>query len=122
MTEQDGPSLRSRVLIALLCFQLPLAVLREKLRELPWDSSADQVKLTPAHVLHVLSECKAGKIDLADVSAWAELIESREDIGLSARAADDLRAFIFEAANPEINVFGPERYQVWVDKLSVYGD
>lgn len=111
-------STRRQVLTELLDFRLPLDVLREHLRELPWDSAADEVELTPAHVLHVLSEANTGRISPADVSSWAELIESREDIGLSSQAESDLREFVFEAANPEITSFAPERYRTWIDRLS----
>jgi len=95
-----------------------LDVLREKLRELPWDSSTDLVELTRAHVTHMLAEAQAGNLNSSDISAWAELIESREDIRLSEQDSDDLREFVFEAANPEINSFAPQRYQAWMDRLS----
>jgi hypothetical protein len=118
MTENDSTSTRRQVLAELLDFRLSLDVLRERVRTLPWDSAADEVELTTAHVLHVLSEAEAGKLSPTDVSSWAELIESREDVGFSARAANELREFVFEAANPEIASFGPERYRAWKDRLS----
>lgn len=118
MTDQGDISTQKQVLTELINFQFPLDVLRDKLRGLPWDSATDQVELTPAHVTHVLAEAQAGNLSSSDVSAWAELVESREDIGLSEQTSDDLREFVFEAANPEINSFGPQRYQTWIDRLS----
>ena len=118
MTDQGDISMRRQALTELINFQFPLDVLRDKLRGVPWDSAVDQVELTPAHVRHVLAEAQAGNLSSGDVSAWAELVESREDIGLSEQDSDDLREFVFEAANPEINSFGPQRYEAWIERLS----
>ena len=116
--EHAGASTRRQVLNDLLDFQSPLDLLRGRVRALSWDSDVDEVELTPAHVLHVLSEVEAGKLSLNDVCSWAELIESREDIGFSERSVDALRQFVFEAANPEINAFGSENCRAWKDRLS----
>jgi hypothetical protein len=109
---------RRRILSELLEFNAPIDALRERLRELPWDADSDELQLLPDHVVHLLAAAKAGEVQPADVSSWAELVESREDIGMPDESDDLLREFLFEAANPEINNFGPACYQVWIERLT----
>lgn len=112
---------RQQVLTDLVNLQMPVEVLRSRVQELPWDSPVDEVELTPGHVLHVLALVDEGVLSPAEVSAWAELIESREDIGFSGQAAAELRNFIFEAANPEINNIDASALHVWRERLSASG-
>ena len=91
---------RRSTLEDLFALRRPLAAVRTQLAEHPWDSKQELVTLLPVHVVGVLDRFAAGEITAADVEAWAEAIECREDVAL---ANEVVAQALFRLANPLIN-------------------
>jgi hypothetical protein len=45
----------------------------------------------------------AGRLSPADLTAWADALESRDDVAFAAGSDELLREFLFVFANPEAN-------------------
>jgi hypothetical protein len=82
----------------LLHFRRPFAEVTFDLSAFSWDSAEDLVTLQPEHIAAVLDRFLAGAISETDVEAWANAIESREDIGLLQPSP--VAEAIWELANP----------------------
>ncbi len=91
--------MRKELLKQLLLFQQPLAVINKKLSQLPWDSN-EVVELQISHVINALQALLDGKVSKIDFELWANIIEGRDDIILEEAFANELKKFIYEAANP----------------------
>jgi hypothetical protein len=90
---------REEVLNALLSLSRSTSQIRQELSAFDWDAEREIVALAASDVERALVMAASGRISTAELSAWAEMIEGREDIA----QADTLREFVFEIANPEIN-------------------
>lgn len=91
---------RKPVIEALLTCPADLGSLQEDLAALPWDSDAPVAILRCAHVVSVLERYLAGNRASEDVSAWAECIEGRDDIGHEPAMDEVMLEIIHELANP----------------------
>ncbi|MFT4054916.1 MAG: hypothetical protein QM681_10450 [Novosphingobium sp.] len=90
---------RIDALNSLISFDLPLDALSVALQAFAWDwSEPPLARLDGGAVVAVLRRWTRGEITDADVEAWANLLEGREDVAFDATAA----TAIFDLANPEL--------------------
>jgi hypothetical protein len=111
--------IRTQVLEALLRLERSPAELARDLSAFGWDwDSTPLVVLTREGALGVLRAAIDGRIPLAHVEPWADLIEGREDIGLEGGAEDVLTQVVFELANPELTDRAEEDVvREWIGRL-----
>jgi hypothetical protein len=110
---------REQLLLELLSPQRPIKLISEDLSRYQWDSDAELVTLERSHLKSVLGSFVAGQLTAADVQTWAETIEGRDDIGLEAGHAEQLKSIIFELATPAINrPLSPVLGKLFIDRLS----
>jgi len=95
-----GPRQRREVLADLIGLRSSLDTAIAAVRELPWDSDVELVQLARTNVEDLLHRYLRGELSAADLEAWANAVESREDIGLEHGHEELLGAFLFETANP----------------------
>jgi hypothetical protein len=89
-----------------------------RLKRFPWDSDTELVILTRADALRLLDEYLQGKLTSDSCTEWADAVEVRNDIGLEEGYEDLLKDFIFELANPKINVpLTPSSAGKWKTRL-----
>lgn len=99
-----GHDHRRRELVARLVeAQGPLDRVRHELSSFGWDCDEPLVTLERKHVAAVLRRYLQRDLTAAEVHAWADAVEAREDIGLAERDAPLLRHTIFILANPALN-------------------
>ena len=101
----------------LVALAAPVALLKSELAGWPWDSEP-LVTLTAKDATSVLARCLEGEISLAELRAWADVLEARDDVALQASCRDDLRQLQFEFSTPEL--FQPVTVEVvkaWLDRL-----
>jgi hypothetical protein len=94
---------RAELLSDLLEASRPMDELGRELKALVWDSDDELVVLTPDHLKSVLVRYVGGQLSGDYVSAWAEAIEGRDDIGIEETSREKLSSMIFELANQRIN-------------------
>ena len=82
----------------LLHFSRPLADVTHDLSAFSRDSEHELVTLESGHISAILDRFLAGDISDADVEAWANAIECREDIGFPQPSP--VAEAIWELANP----------------------
>lgn len=70
------------------------------LSRFPWDSAGEMVTLTRFDILRVLERFTRSQLSAADIEAWANLIEGREDIAYDPQYADAVQEAIYCLANP----------------------
>ena len=93
---------RVSVLSDLITCGKPIDVLAANVSDLGW-SETPVVVLTTDHILSVLRRFQEGELTAADVEAWADLIECREDIDYQPERDEDIVEAIFVLANPVLN-------------------
>jgi len=91
---------RTRALQDLIACRLPLEVVVERVRGFPWDSETRLVSLQVAHIMAVLRRFVDGDLSAAQVVAWAEALEGRDDVEFANDIVLDL---VFRLSAPEIN-------------------
>jgi len=94
---------RVRVLKSLVALDQPLLEIIESLRRFSWDSDKDLVILKIEDLAAILDRFLAGDLSDSEVEAWANAIESREDIGFDEVGEDLIRDVIDRLANPELS-------------------
>ncbi len=92
---------RRSLLGRLVRFDLPIEDSIAMLRAYGWDSQEELVVLSAADAIRILERYLRGELTARQVAYWAELLEMRNDVGLEARWADELRRLIAVLANPE---------------------
>ena len=93
---------RVSVLSDLITFGKPIDVLVAIVGDVGW-SETPVVVLTTDHILSVLRRFQAGELAAADVEAWADLIECREDIDYQPERDEEILEAIYVLANPVLN-------------------
>jgi hypothetical protein len=114
MTERT----REELVRELVALAAPVAQLRSELAGWPWDSEP-LVTLTAKNATNVLARYLEGEVSLAELRAWADVLEARDDVALQTSCRDDLRQMLFELSTPEI--FQPVTVEVvraWLDRLA----
>ena len=84
----------------LLNLTVPISVAANELASVPWDSAMPLVPLLPAHILGVLTKFISGATSAAEVEAWANVIECREDVDYSSKSP--VGVALHELANPAL--------------------
>ncbi|WP_296002834.1 hypothetical protein [Rugamonas sp.] len=85
---------------SLLDFSLPLQDSLRQLASLDWDYEGAAATLRKEHIAAVLARYRAGQLGAADIEAWADAVEGRDDIDFEMADARLLKDLIFELANP----------------------
>jgi hypothetical protein len=93
----NSPATRKTLVERLVRFEGALASTMTALHEFGWDCDEELVSLKPSHIGSVLNRYLSGSVADAEVEAWANAIECREDIEFG-----DLIEIVFELANPAI--------------------
>ncbi len=93
---------RVSVLSDLIAFGKPIDLLAAIVSDMGW-SETPVVILTADHILSVLRRFQAGELTAADVEAWADLIECREDIDYQPERDEEILEAIYVLANPVLN-------------------
>jgi hypothetical protein len=83
-----------------LTFSTSIEELKKSLSQLDWDEENVTVTLQFSHVARVLARYVEKGLSTNDIEVWANLIESREDIGFDARNETAIAEIIYELANP----------------------
>lgn len=111
---------RQEILMRLLRFAAPIETLERDVRDLSWDyPEEDIVLMSPSMAVAVLSRVIDGEMPADDIFRWADLLEGREDVGLVGGQEGDLREFLYQASNSEINDMDLDRLIRWRNTLSV---
>jgi len=99
MNTDERTELRQIALQDLVLLTSPLSAVQHSLRDLAWDSP-DVWMVEKQHVLSILHRFEQDDIAAADVKAWANAIELRDDIGYDRETA--VWDVLFELANPTL--------------------
>jgi hypothetical protein len=75
---------REQLLTELLSPRRPIELIWEELSQFPWDSKSELVVLKRTHLKAMLDNIIADQLTVADIEAWAEALEGRDDTGLEA--------------------------------------
>lgn len=95
----------------------PLADLRAELASFPWDTEAPLFTLHSDHVIAILERYLRGELSAAEVEAWAEILEVREDVGY-ANDEQKVRSAIFLLANPSLDgTLTPDRARALLEAI-----
>jgi len=95
-TDQDA--VRRSLLAQLVEWTQPVAALRARLAELPWDFEQLLVTLERRHVEAAVDRVRLDRATLADLVEWADALECRDDIACS----DIVRDLVHVLANPTL--------------------
>lgn len=99
MSEADAR--RVALLRDLVELTVPASDSQRALRGLPWDAD-ELVELGVSHVLAVLRRFSAGELDAAEVVAWADAVDLRDDIGRTTGEESVVNDVLLEISSPEI--------------------
>ena len=95
---------RAEILRELARFETPIEPLLQELKSFGWDwSGAPLLLLTKADLFRVIDRFLAGQISAAQLQAWAENLEVREDVAFDEREAELIDGILFRIATPMIN-------------------
>jgi hypothetical protein len=94
---------RADTLKALLEFVEPRDQILADLHPFEWDSDVELATLLRANVIQILRRFVAGALTCDEVEDWANLVESREDIGFEPGHDALVRDVVFQLANPLLN-------------------
>jgi hypothetical protein len=101
--------------IALLDAQRPLPELQAELAAFPWDCEHELASLSSRHIQNVLTRFLEGALSPAQVEAWANAVEGREDVTISPGLVQDA---LHELANPQLTEsFTVNRARHWLLEL-----
>lgn len=118
LTDTDRIALRREALRDLVLFVSPIASVQRSLRDFARDSD-ELSMLEKQHVLSVLKRFEDGEIAAADVEAWANVIELRDDVGYDRETA--VWDVLYELANPTLTeILSRERADVLASVLKGY--
>lgn len=98
--EIRGVITRTEVLMSLLRFDRPLKAISDGVQQVGWDSDAECVTLRREHVCDVLGRYLNGALSAREAEHWANMVESREDIGFELGHEEGLKQAVFALANP----------------------
>jgi hypothetical protein len=109
---------RQEALRNLIRLRTPAVDIAKQLRAFSWDSDEPLVTFTRSDCQHVLDTYLSGDLDEHGVEEWANVVESRDDIGFEAEGETLLKDFVFQMANPVIaNPLTHELAIEWKSKL-----
>lgn len=91
---------RAELLVSLLGYMQSLEKTLTELQQFEWDVAIPLIVLKPNHVTQLLERYLRNELTEADVEAWANAIEGREDIDYEDGYDDMLHEVIYVLANP----------------------
>ena len=94
---------RTSVLRDLLTLRRPISQIIQELHHFPWDSETELAEFSVQNAISVLDRFTNGTISDEQLEAWANAIESREDIFFNDGASGFLNDLIFKLANQELS-------------------
>jgi hypothetical protein len=97
------PRDRSELVRLLVEGRFPIEPIRAELAEYPWDAEESLVLLQRTHIEAILRRYLGGELSAAQVEAWANAVELRDDIGFPDQDSPNLAHLIFVLANPAVN-------------------
>jgi hypothetical protein len=97
------PRDRSKLVSRLVEGRFPMESLCQELSDYPWDAEEPLVLLKRAHISAILQRYLDRELTAAQVEAWANAVELRDDIGFPDQDSSDLQHLIFVLANPAVN-------------------
>lgn len=92
---------RLQALEDLVSHRIGVAEACHRLAGFGWDED-ERVELSRSHVLHVLEEFRAGRIDATELTAWADAVDSRDDLGREPGAEETVNDVLFVLSSPEL--------------------
>jgi len=90
---------RASYVVALLEAKRPLPELEEDLAHFAWDSEQELASLSSRHIQSILTRFLDGVLSLAEVEAWANAVEGRDDVAIPDGIVKDA---LHELANPQL--------------------
>jgi hypothetical protein len=99
----NRPCSRRELVTSLVEARFPLDPTRRELARYPWDADEPLVTLTARHLASTLRRYIGGELTAADVGAWADALELRDDVDFEDAHAAALGRAIFILANPVVN-------------------
>lgn len=91
---------REEVLHDLIRLKSNLTELQAELSQYSWDTQNPIIFITNNDLMNVLRSSVENIISFDEITAWANIIECRDDLGFEDIRSQDI---LFELANPEIN-------------------
>ena len=91
---------RLAVIGDLLQLARPLDEIAKRLAAIDWDFEGEGVALQRQHLRTMLHRFLENLITTADIEAWANLVEGREDVYFSADGEEQIEKVLHELANP----------------------
>ncbi len=88
-------------------------------REFPYDSEVPLVTLRADHIRNVLQRYLRGEASPADVEAWADAVEGRDDIEYFEPHEEAISEALFRLSTPQIDsALSKEVAEKWLSDLS----
>jgi hypothetical protein len=109
---------RTEALRDLVMQRRPVPAAVEALARFGWDYDDELVTVTSTDVARILGGYLEGRLPPEQVTAWAQAIEMRDDLGLESRNEETLKQVIFEMATPELfEALSPAGARDWLGRL-----
>lgn len=106
---------RQNALENLIQLKLPTDQAVSALAQFEWDSEIELVSLEAAQIQNVLLLFKQGVVSAAEVEAWANAIEGRDDIKVPSSLVSEA---LHELANPLLTqLLSIERVNFWLSQV-----
>lgn len=110
---------RREALSALVEWRGELGQLRANLQRFSWDSADRLLTLTPGHICRALERYLRGEVSEAEIEAWAEAVEGREDLEYLSRCEEIISEALFQLSTPSIHTpFNQLTAKRWQRELS----
>ncbi|TLM80810.1 hypothetical protein [Pseudarthrobacter sp. NamE5] len=93
---------RREAVYDLLQLRCPLNESLARLAAFDWPYSEYLAVVEVRDISHALDEFEAGRIGADELSAWAEEVQGREDVGVDSNGRDFIADAIFQLSTPEI--------------------
>ena len=94
---------RPELLTMLVEGRFPIEAICDELAGYPWDADEPLVVLRREHIASILQRYLRRELTAAQVSAWADALEVRDDVGFSEEDSAEIEQTIFVLANPPLN-------------------
>lgn len=99
---RDSDASRLSAVRSLIEFSRPLIETKADLAQWQWDYDGEPAVLRRSHVESILRRCLSGDLPLAELEAWADTVECREDIDYELANEQWIKEALFRLANPDI--------------------
>lgn len=93
---------RKKVLENIVLFKDDLSELEQQLYGYGWDSEEELVILSKNHILEALDKYMDNTLSNKELEKWAEILESRDDVGYDREYENVIKDIIYELANSSL--------------------